>query len=297
MDSINNLFSRDRFEPAPGVLYVVGTPIGNLGDFSPRAKSILKNVSVVACEDTRRSGILLKSFGAKATLLSFHQHNTSNRVPQILQLLKEQKSVALISDAGLPGISDPGIELVSAAKKSNFEVICIPGPCAAITALVSSGLPSKRFCFEGFLPTKLKERKQVLEEISKETKTTIIYESPHKLIKLLEELSQVCEKNRPLQVARELTKVYEESIGNDIQSVLDHFSNKRPQGECTLVLGGAQKNEIKDKSNSELIKIMQELINNGMSANEAAKQTAKETNYSKRFLYSLLHQSLLKNND
>ena len=238
MDPINNQKSKDRIEPAPSVLYVVGTPIGNLGDLSPRAKFILENVSVIACEDTRRSGLLLKSFEAKKNLVSFFQHNIKNRIPQLIEFLKEGQSIALISDAGLPGISDPGEELIAEAKKSDLEVICIPGPCAATTALVCSGLPSKRFCFEGFLPRKEKDRACIIDSISKETRTTILYESPHKLIKLLKDLAKECGENRPLQVSRELTKIHEENIGSTIKSVLDYFNNKKPKGEFTLILGG-----------------------------------------------------------
>ena len=292
IDSINNQTSSKRVEPAPGVLYVVGTPIGNLGDLSPRAKSILTKVSVIACEDSRRSGLLLKTLGAKSTLLSFHQHNTKSRIPQLIELLKEKKSLALISDAGLPGISDPGEELIAKAREFNFEVICIPGACAAITALVSSGLSSKRFCFEGFLPIKSKERAKVLEEIAKEKRTTIIYESPHKLIKLLKELSEKCGEDRPLRVARELTKVYEENIGSSIKSVLNHFSNKDPKGEFTLVLGGAPSKITSPMNKSELINKMQTLINKKVSPSEAARKIAKETGQSRRYLYSLIHQKL-----
>ena len=292
IDSINNQTSSKRVEPAPGVLYVVGTPIGNLGDLSPRAKSILTKVSVIACEDSRRSGLLLKTLGAKSTLLSFHQHNTKSRIPQLIELLKEKKSLALISDAGLPGISDPGEELIAKAREFNFEVICIPGACAAITALVSSGLSSKRFCFEGFLPIKGKERDKALEELAKEKRTSIIYESPHKLIKLLTELSERCGEDRPLRVARELTKVYEENIGSSIKSVLNHFSNKDPKGEFTLVLGGAPSKITSPMNKSELINKMQTLINKKVSPSEAARKIAKETGQSRRYLYSLIHQKL-----
>jgi len=209
MDFINDHQpQKERSEPCPRTLYLVGTPIGNLGDLSPRAKSILKNVSLIACEDTRRSGKLLKKIESKVPLLSYHKHNFKSRQSQLLEKLESNESIALISDAGLPGINDPGEELVSAAKSNSYEVICIPGPCAAITALVISGLPSQRFCFEGFLPKKQTMRKKRLEDISQELRTTVIYESPHKLIKLLEDLSIVCGKERPIQVARELTKRY-----------------------------------------------------------------------------------------
>jgi len=290
MDFINNQISSNRLEPAPSVLYVVGTPIGNLGDFSPRAKSILNKVSTIACEDTRRSGLLLKSFGAKQPLLSFHQHNTNSRIPQLLNLLESGKSIALISDAGLPGISDPGEELIKEVKKAGYLVICIPGPCAATTALVSSGLSTKQFIFEGFLPLKPKERKKVLMDIAIETKTTVIYESPHRLIKLLKELCELCGEDRALSISRELTKRYEENIGPNIKAALNHFKEIKPQGEFTLVLGGALKAKFKKANDSELIQKMERLIKDGKSVNEAAREISKTTDQTKRYLYRLIHQ-------
>ena len=288
MDEIKGKFSNERLEPAPRVLYVVGTPIGNLGDLSPRAKSVLSKISIIACEDTRRSGQLLKRLGIHRPLISFHQHNTKSRIPKLLELLKKEQSIALISDAGLPGISDPGEELINEAKKKGYEVICIPGPCAATTALVSSGLPTKRFSFEGFLPLKSKERKKALELIEKETRTIIIYESPHRLIKLLKELADIFGEKHPLSVARELTKYHEETIGENIGSVLKHFLNNKPQGEFTLVIGGAT--EINQKNEDlDLVKEMESLISDGASSNEAAKTIAQKTGKSKRYLYSLLH--------
>ena len=229
---------KDRAEPAPGVLYLVGTPIGNLGDFSPRAQSLLKSISLIACEDTRRSKLLLRNFGIERPLISFHKHNTKSRIPQILEILKQKQSVALISDAGLPAISDPGEDLVAASKENNHEVICIPGPCAAITALAISGLPTRRFTFEGFLPKKGQERKNILIKISQEDKTTILYESPHQIKNLLKELSLVCGEERPIQISRELTKRFEEQIGPTIKAALEHFTKNKPQGELTVVLGG-----------------------------------------------------------
>ena len=279
-----------RLEPSPGVLYVVGTPIGNLGDLSPRARSILKKVSAIACEDTRHSGQMLKQIGVQAPLLSFYQHNTTSRLPQLLKLLKDGQSLALISDAGLPGISDPGEKLVSAVKHAGHEVICIPGPCAATTALVSSGLPSDRFCFEGFLPTKSKTRKKLLAMIANETRTTIIYEAPHRLLQLLQELSQSCGEERPLQVARELTKLHEEQIGPTIGKALKYFLENKPLGECTLVLGGSSAESDDPLSQSELLAEMKILVKNGASANEAARELANKTGQPKRILYALLHE-------
>ena len=284
---------KERSEPCPGTLYLVGTPIGNLGDLSPRAKYILKNVSLIACEDTRRSGKLLKTIEAKAHLLSYHKHNFKSRQSQLLKMLESNRSIALISDAGLPGINDPGEELVHAARSNNYAVICIPGPCAATTALVISGLPSERFCFEGFLPKKQSLRQKRLEDISQENRTTVIYESPHKLIKLLEELCTLCGKRRPIYIARELTKRYEESIGETIEEVLNYFIINKPKGEFTIVLGG---NNNKDNkiSKSEALNKLNKLIQEGEKSNNAAKKVAEETGYKKQWLYSKLHKKLDK---
>ncbi|WP_269615926.1 16S rRNA (cytidine(1402)-2'-O)-methyltransferase [Prochlorococcus marinus] len=291
----NYKIPESRPEPNPGTLYIVGTPIGNLGDLSDRAKNILKTVTLIACEDTRKSGQLLKRIGSNKPLLSYHQHNTKSRLPQILKIIQDRGSVALISDAGLPGISDPGEELVHAAKQNNYEVICIPGPCAAITALVTSGLPSQRFCFEGFLPTKKQIREKVIKDIAEEKRTTIIYESPHRLIKLLEQLSNFCGRERPIQVSRELTKRYEESIGSTIGEVLDHFKFKDPQGEFTLVLEGKSKFNNQQKiSESEAIHKLKSLIIKGEKSITASKKIAKETGYDKKWLYSQLNKKLDK---
>ena len=286
---------QERSEPFPGTLYLVGTPIGNLGDLSERAKSILKDVSLIACEDTRRSGQLLKKIESKVPLISYHKHNLKSRQSQLLEILENKGSIALISDAGLPGINDPGEELVKAVRENSYEVICIPGPCAATTALVISGLPSQRFCFEGFLPKKQSIRKKLLEDIAKEKRTTIIYESPHQLIKLLEDLSIACGKERPIQIARELTKIHEESIGETIEEVLEYFIINRPRGEFTIVLGGNNNNKQETKiSESEALNKLNILIRQGEKSNIAARKVAEETGYTKKWLYSKLHKRLDK---
>ena len=285
---------QERSEPCPGTLYIVGTPIGNLGDLSPRAKLILKNVSLIACEDTRRSGKLMKTIGSKVDLLSYHKHNFKSRQTKLLKILESSGSLALISDAGLPGINDPGQELVHAARENSYEVICIPGPCAALTALVISGLPSERFCFEGFLPKKQSIRKKRLEDISQEPRTTIIYESPHQLIKLLEDLYILCGKQRPIQIARELTKKYEESIGKTLEEVLEYFSINKPKGEFTIVLGGNNEKRKIKISESDALNKLNELIKQGDKSNIAARKIAEETGYEKKWLYSKLHKKLDK---
>ena len=186
--NINSSFSHKKQEPENSVLYIVGTPIGNLNDISLRALNILENVSLVACEDTRQTKKILSKFQIKNTLFSFNEHNSSKRIPKIFHDLKAGKSIALVSDAGLPSICDPGEDLIKKARLNGFKIICIPGPCAALTALVSSGMPSSKFIFFGFLPKKKKDRQILLEEISKSEKTCILYESPHRLKKLLKEL-------------------------------------------------------------------------------------------------------------
>jgi 16S rRNA (cytidine1402-2'-O)-methyltransferase len=279
-----------RDEPAAGSLYLVGTPIGHMGDLSPRASHLLMSVDVIACEDTRHSGQLLSNLQARGRKLSFHQHNTRTRLPQLLELLAEGQSLAVISDAGLPGISDPGEELAAAARQAGHPVLCIPGPCAATTALVSSGLPSGRFCFEGFLPTKGKERRQRLEQLANETRTTVLYEAPHRLITLLSELLNHCGPDRSIQVARELTKRHEEQVGPTVQAALTHFQQTRPQGEFTVVIGGAPITPPQALTDAELIQQLEELVRQGASASDAARQLAAQTGLSRRRLYALLHQ-------
>ena len=280
---------KQRAEPAAGVLYVVGTPIGHLGDLSPRARALLIDVDTVACEDTRHSGQLLSRIGSTARRCSFHQHNTRTRIPQLLMELHDGRSVAVISDAGLPGISDPGQELVAAARFSGCEVMSIPGPCAATTALVSSGLPTNRFCFEGFLPVRGRERRDRLALIASEQRTSVIYEAPHRLCQLLEELIAHCGEERPLQVARELTKRHEQQVGPTIGAAWSHFNEHSPQGECTVVLGGAEPVKFNELSDSQCCEQLLELTREGMSAKDAAKTLSNRIGRSKRELYALLH--------
>ena len=280
---------KQRAEPAAGVLYVVGTPIGHLGDLSPRARDLLIAVDTIACEDTRHSGQLLSRIGSAARRCSFHQHNTRTRIPQLLLELEGGRSVALISDAGLPGISDPGQELVAAARELGCEVISIPGPCAATTALVSSGLPTDRFCFEGFLPAKGRERRDRLVLIATEQRTSVIYEAPHRLCQLLNELFELCGEERPLQVARELTKRHEQQVGPTVGAARHYFEENSPQGEFTVVLGGAIPIEIESLSDTQCLEQLLALTTEGMSAKDAAKLLSSRIGRSKRELYALLH--------
>lgn len=273
---------------AGGTLYLVGTPIGNLEDLSPRAQRILAAADRIACEDTRRSGLLLQRLGIRArALISFHSHNETERRPQLLAALAAGESIALISDAGLPGISDPGESLVAAARREGLPVICIPGPTAFATALVSSGLPSGRFCFEGFLPPRPSARRQRLEELAEEERTLILYEAPHRLVALLEDLLAVM-GDRPLQVARELTKRHEQQVGPSVAKALEHFRHTPPLGECTLVMGGAEP-QAPDWDAGALRNELEGLVAGGLSRREAARSLAASSGHSRRALYALLH--------
>ncbi|MCP9848817.1 16S rRNA (cytidine(1402)-2'-O)-methyltransferase [Cyanobium sp. Morenito 9A2] len=277
-------------EPAAGVLYLVGTPIGNRDDLSPRALKVLAGVDRIACEDTRRSGLLLAGFGIRSKLLSFHEHNRLARIPQLLEALERGERLALISDAGLPGICDPGEELVAAARAAGRTVICVPGPCAVTTALVSSGLPSGRFCFEGFLPPKRNPRRARLKELAAEPRTLVLYEAPHRLEDLLEDLLEML-GDRPLQVARELTKRHEQQIGPTVAAALAHFRVTAPLGECTLVLGGAPPLIEEAPDEQELLAELQRRVAAGASPRDAARQLAEVRGLSRRSLYGLLHRS------
>lgn len=275
-------------EPAPGVLYLVGTPIGHLGDLSPRARAVLAAVDHLACEDTRRSGLLLQALGLKRSMVSFHQHNQASRLPQLLERLAAGESVAVISDAGLPGISDPGEALVAAARQQGRAVICVPGPCAITTALVSSGLPCDRFCFEGFLPPKAAQRRQRLKELALEPRTVVLFEAPHRLLALLEDVLALI-GDRPLRVARELTKCHEEQVGPTVSEALAHFRSKPPLGECTVVMGGAPPQApVWDEAG--LRGALGALMAEGHSAKEASLRLAERTGHRRRDLYALLHQ-------
>ena len=275
-------------EPESRVLYVVGTPIGNLRDISLRALNILKNVSLIACEDTRETKKIMSKYEFSNKLISFNKHNSTGKIPLIIEYLTSGKSIALVSDAGMPNICDPGEELVKNVLSHGFSTICIPGPCAALTALVSSGLPSSKFVFEGFLPKKNSEREKILKEISKNEKTTILYESPHRLIKLLNQLKEICGGERQIKVSRELTKKFEEQIGDNIQQVIDFFKGKEILGEITIVIKGLDKSITEPNiDNSELKKELHYLTKAGLSLSAASKYLAKKNNLPKSYIYNM----------
>ena len=283
----NYLLSHRSQEPESSTLYIVGTPIGNLNDISPRAINILKNASLVACEDTRQTRKIMNKFLISNNLISFNKHNSLNKIPSIIEEMKEGKSIALVSDAGMPGICDPGEDIVKAVKDSGFDVICIPGPCAAITALVSSGISSSSFIFEGFLPKKKTDREKLLLEISKNKKTTVLFEAPHRLLRLLKELAEFCGRDREILVARELTKKYEEHIGNNIERVISFFAEKEIIGEITIVIKGNNTKNNLEFDESTLKKELIELVNAGLSLSAASKYLAKKKGIKKSLIYNL----------
>jgi len=286
--NIKSSFSHKNQEPESSVLYIVGTPIGNLGDLSSRALNILKNVSLIACEDTRQTKKLMNKYEFTNNLICFNKHNSYTKTSKIINDLSSGKSVALVSDAGMPSICDPGEDLVRKAKINGINIICIPGPCAALTALVTSGLPSSKFTFEGFLPKKKSDRENILVEISNNKNTTILFESPYRLKKLLIELKEYLGGNREIHISRELTKKFEEHIGNNINEVIDYFENKEVIGEITIVIkGNDETKENSEFDKSKLKKELDDLINAGLSLSQASKYLAKKNNLTKSIIYNI----------
>ncbi|MEH1940696.1 MAG: 16S rRNA (cytidine(1402)-2'-O)-methyltransferase [Nostoc sp.] len=273
-------------DPKPGTLYVVGTPIGNLEDITFRAVRILQNVDIIAAEDTRHTGKLLQHFQVQTPQVSYHEHNRTSRIPELLEHLVNQKAIALVSDAGMPGISDPGYELVKACIEAGIPVVPIPGASAAITALSAAGLPTDRFVFEGFLPAKSQQRQEHLEYLQTESRTLIFYESPHRLRDTLQDLALVWGSDRQIVLGRELTKLYEEFWRGTIAEAIAHYSQREPQGEYTLVLAGIPPTQ-PQLTEEELKAELKQLINQGISRSQASRQLAKATLLPRRQLYQL----------
>ncbi len=229
-----------------GILYIVPTPVGNMEDMTYRAIRILREADLVLAEDTRTSGILLKHFDIQNRLMSHHKFNEHGTSASVVQRIKAGETVALISDAGTPAISDPGFFLVREAVKEGVEVQCLPGATAFVPALVASGLPCDRFAFEGFLPQK-KGRQTKLESLINETRTMIFYESPHRLLKTLQQFAEVFGEERQVSVCREISKIHEESVRGSLTEVVAHFTATEPRGEIVIVLAGLDEKEIKEK--------------------------------------------------
>ena len=232
------------------MLYLVPTPVGNLEDITLRALRVLKEVDVILCEDTRTSGILLKHYEIKNTLMSHHKFNEHQTLEPIVARLKAGENMALITDAGTPAISDPGFLLVRECVRNEIEVQCLPGATAFVPALVASGLPDERFCFEGFLPQK-KGRQTRLLKLQEEERTMIFYESPYRLVKTLQQFIEYFGAERSVSVCREISKIHEESVRGTLQEVLAHFTETEPKGEIVIVLAGKENHEDKGKKNQE----------------------------------------------
>jgi len=269
-----------------GTLYIVGTPIGNLADMTLRAIATLKEVPLIAAEDTRHTGKLLHHFQIDTPQTSFHAHNWRKRLPELVAHLQQGKSLALVSDAGMPGISDPGFELVEACADAEIPVVAIPGATAVITALCISGLPPQPFVFEGFLPTKGRDRRNRLSLLAAEPRTLVLYEAPHRLLTTLQDLHTYIGDDRRIAVTRELTKQFEEVWRGTLAGAIAHFTETAPKGEFTLVIAGCPA-AAAPLSEADLKQRLQELLQAGLSRSQASRQLAQATPYSKRDIYQI----------
>ena len=270
-----------------GILYLVATPIGNLGDFSPRAVDTLQQVDFIAAEDTRVSLKLLNHFGIKKQLISYHEHNQATAGPAIVDRLLGGESCALVTDAGMPAISDPGEGLVRIAAESGIEVQAIPGCCAAIAALAVSGLPTGRFTFEGFLSMNKKSRREHLQSLKNEKRTMIFHEAPHKLPATLKDFAETFGADRPITLSRELTKLHEETMRCTVGEAIAHYEEHNPRGEYVLIVSGAP--EVEEEMGltmEDAVARVLALRENGLRMKEAVKQAAEETGFPKNELYN-----------
>ncbi len=280
---------QSSYDQDRGKLFLVPTPIGNLEDITLRAKRILQEADYIAAEDTRTSGILLEKIGVHNHMLSFHKYNSKERAPELIKLMKDGAVIAEISDAGMPVISDPGYILVQECIKNNIPVVPLPGASAFTTALISSGFDAQPFTYYGFLPRKKSEQQLFFVQMKKARATSIFYEAPHRLIKTLNNMSEVLDSERKIVVARELTKIHEEFIRGTISEVTDYFEQNAPRGEF-VVLVSPNTIEEKQLSWSELIKSVNRLVDKGESKKSAIKTVAQENNVSKNELYERYHQ-------
>lgn len=275
-----------------GTLYLCGTPIGNLGDMTLRVIELLKECDIIAAEDTRNTLKLLNHFDIQKTLVSYHEHNKFQKGPELIEKLKNGANIALVTDAGMPGISDPGADMVRLCQTEGIPVTAAPGPTAFSTALVLSGLDSRRFIFEGFLPTDKKERAQVLKSIEKETRTVIFYEAPHRLKTTLKELFEST-GDREAACVREITKKFEEVKKGNMSELIEYYNVNEPKGEFVIVIGGADAQELKKEEIAawESITVeehVKKYMAEGMSEKDAMKQAAKDRGITKRDIYAQL---------
>lgn len=274
------------------MLYICGTPIGNLEDMTYRVVRVLSEVDLIAAEDTRQSVKLLNHFDIKTPLTSYYEHNKDVKGPQLIKLLQEGKDIALVTDAGMPGISDPGEDLIKLCYENDVPVTVVPGPTAVVTALVLGGLNSRSYIFEGFLPRNKKQRTEVLERLVDESRTTVFYEAPHHLVDTLESIYKTV-GDRNIAVARELTKKHETVNRGTVGEVLEYFKKNEPKGEFVLVLEGKDKEKIKEDKIASFEEMTIEehfnmYIEQGMSEKDAMKQVAKDRGIGKRDVYAYI---------
>ena len=268
-----------------GMLYLVPTPIGNLGDISQRCRETLEQADFIAAEDTRVTMKLLNYLGIKKSLVSYYEHNKAFKGNVILERIQAGETCALVSDAGSPAISDPGEELVKQCAEAGITVCAIPGPCAVITALSISGQSTGRFCFEGFLSTAKKSRREHLESLIKEQRTMIFYEAPHKLLTTLEDMAQVFGIDRPISLCRELTKLHEEVVRTTLGEAVAQYTQNAPRGEFVLVVAGAPEEAKEEATAEDAAAYVARLMEAGMSRKDAIKQTARDLNLPKNTVY------------
>ena len=269
-----------------GILTLVPTPIGNLGDISPRAREALANADFIAAEDTRVTLKLLNHLELHKPLISYYEHNKAFRGEKIVERIQAGENCALVSDAGSPAISDPGEELVKQCADAGITVTAIPGPCAAITALSISGQATGRFCFEGFLSTAKKSRREHLDSLKNETRTMIFYEAPHKLLNTLTDLSETFGSQRPISLCRELTKLHEEVIRTTLGEALERYTQAPPKGEFVLIVAGAPEKTKAAPTADDAAARVSQLMGQGLSRKDAVKQTAAELGLPKNAVYS-----------
>lgn len=275
-----------------GMLYICATPIGNLEDITLRVLRILKEVDLIAAEDTRNSIRLLNHFQIKTPMTSYHEYNRYDKAVKLVQKMQQGANVALITDAGTPAISDPGEELVRQCLEAGIEVTSAPGPSAFVTALTISGKAAGRFCFEAFLPYDRKERRQVLEELKRETRTILLYEAPHKLKKTLQDLYDAL-GDRPVSLCRELTKKHETNFRTTLEGAIRYYETEEPRGEYVLVIEGAKRREVRERELQDVLAMsIPEHValyeNQGMDRKDAMKQVAKDREVGKREIYQAL---------
>ncbi len=268
-----------------GMLYLVPTPIGNLGDISQRCRETLERADFIAAEDTRVSLKLLNHLGIKKSLVSYYEHNKAYKGNVILERILAGETCALVSDAGSPAISDPGEDLVRQCAEAGVTVCAIPGPCAVITALSISGQSTGRFCFEGFLSTAKKSRREHLRSLAEERRTMVFYEAPHKLLATLEDMAEVFGSDRPISLCRELTKLHEEVVRTTLADAISKYTQEAPKGEFVLVVAGAPETVREEATAQDAAEMVRQLMAQGMSRKDAIKQTAKALELPKNVVY------------